>query len=160
MAGTSWRLSVTFSPVAVLPTTALVVLTLAMDGLDLDDGFWAWAIALLGVYGLNAGLDLVGTGTGYSGWLSNRTGAWIKLRWLLTGVLVNSLLLAVLPWFSGLFGLDTSTGGPGTVLLAGVVLGVCFFFGSRFEDVSFFFEKPEPDGGADDDPPSGRRADN
>jgi hypothetical protein len=152
MAGTSWRLSVTFSPVAVLPTTALVVLTFAMDGLDFDDRFWPWAMALLGVYGLNAGLDLGGTATGYSGWLSGRTGAWIKLRWLLTGVLLNSLLLAVLPRFSSLFGLDTSTGGPGTVLPAGAVLGLCFYVGSRFEDVSFFFEKPE----SNDDPPPGR----
>ncbi|GIG85422.1 hypothetical protein [Plantactinospora endophytica] len=156
MAGTSWRLSLTFSPVAVLPTAALALLTLPMDGLHLD-GFWGWATALLVVYLGNAVLDSVGTRTGYSGWLSGRTGGWIKLRWLSTGVLVNVVLLVVLPRVHGLLGLDTSTGGVGTVLTAGTVLGLCFFLGSRFEDATFSFEKGAPDDGADD-PPDGVRA--
>ncbi|AVT36491.1 hypothetical protein [Plantactinospora sp. BB1] len=153
MAGRSWRLSLTFSPVAVLPTAALALLIPLMDGFDFDGGFWSWAVPLVAVYVVNAGLDWLGTGTGYSGWLSGRTGGWVKLRWLLTGVLVNVLLLAVLPRLQGLFGLDTSTGGPGTVLPAGVILGLCFFVGSRFEDVSLFFEK----GGSDDPPEEGVR---
>ncbi|MGI5145921.1 hypothetical protein ACQEVC_05895 [Plantactinospora sp. CA-294935] len=152
MAGTSWRVSLTISPVAILPTSALAVLGLALGGLDFDDGFWGWATPLLAGYLVNAGLDWLGTVTGYSGWTSGRTGAWVKVRWLLTGVLVNMLLLAVLPRFAGLFGLDISTGGPGTVLLAAAILGLCFYLGSRFEDMSFYFEKGAPERPESDEP--------
>ncbi|MDG4791549.1 hypothetical protein O7626_37605 [Micromonospora sp. WMMD1102] len=152
MAGLTWRVSLTISPVAVLPTAALAVLGLALPGMDFDGGWgWGWVVPLLAAYLVNAGLDWIGTVTGYSGWISGRTGTWTKLRWLLTGVLVNLLLLAVLPWFVGLFGPDISTGGPGTLAVAAAVLGLCFYLGSRFEDVSLFFEKGA---GGDGDRPS------
>lgn len=155
----TWRLSLGVTPAAALPATTLILLPHLTDGLVFGE-FWGWGIAFLAVYGLNSGLDLLVALTGECARPSLRSAVWLQMRWLLIGVVVNIVLVALLPCLSGLFGLATSTGGASTVLPVGAILGVGFYLGSLITDVSFFVERRASGDGTEDDPPRGVPADN